>query len=377
VNIIPAGVTVDASKWYNVQIAVLPHGTVGSSLFGFIQEASTLNIVSTINDVVLGATVEKFLMGFVATADTYISRVGIETITSNTLSSVPITAGNVNTVLASTNTTIDGGRITTGYISANRIDAGTITSNKLSTNIALIGGSAYSTGFPYPSGAITGTPAGFRLSSNSAGTSSDPTIYGAYMKGGTIEASTFLYKTTAGLPTKQFITSAYCTYNFVASTSGWYSGVYDGSYTFNLGIYAYNAVTCPTGQRLSQASGNIIEFLSRIEAPVTDQHYATIGTFSLLLGNSVIATFNGHNSGGAFSPTTFNLYGLDISVDILVGVTYDGADTGPTYSGHFYISIKNSSLLTLSGEGELKLKFTHSYQADYLTIQPKFNINNF
>jgi hypothetical protein len=143
-----------------------------------------------INDVVLGATIEKFLMGFVATANTYISRVGIETITANTLSSVPVTAGNVNTVLASTNTVIDGGRITTGYISANRIDAGTITSSKLSTNIALIGGSAYSAGFPYPSGTITGTPSGFRLSSAAAGTSADPTIYGAYIKGGVLDGAT-------------------------------------------------------------------------------------------------------------------------------------------------------------------------------------------
>jgi hypothetical protein len=208
VAIIPAGVTVDAAKWYNVQIAVLPNGTTGSSLFGFIQEAATLNIVSAINDVVLGATVEKLLMGFVATADTYISRVGIETITASTLSSVPVTASNVNTVLASTNTVIDGGRITTGYISANRIDAGTITSSKLSTNIALIDGSAYSAGFPYPSGAITGTPAGFRLSSNAAGTSADPTIYGAYIKGSKLEASDVVITTSAGLTTRSIVSSA-------------------------------------------------------------------------------------------------------------------------------------------------------------------------
>ena len=131
VDIIPAGVTVDPAKWYNVQIAVLPNGTTGGSLFGFIQESATLNIVSVISDVVLGATVEKFLMGFVATADTYISRVGIETITANTLSSVPVTAANLNTALASTNTVIDGGRITTGSVTANQIAAQAITSDKI------------------------------------------------------------------------------------------------------------------------------------------------------------------------------------------------------------------------------------------------------
>lgn len=188
-SIIPGGVTVDPAKWYNVQVAVLPNGTAGGNLFGFIQESATLNIVSVISDIVLGTGIEKFLMGFTVTADTYISRVGIEVITANTLSSVPVTAGNMNTVLASTNTVIDGGRITTGYISANRIAANSITTSKLSTNIALIDGSAYSAGFPYPSGAITGAPTGFRLSSSATGTESDPTIYGAYIKGSYIKGS--------------------------------------------------------------------------------------------------------------------------------------------------------------------------------------------
>jgi hypothetical protein len=214
---------------------------------------------------------------------------------------------------------------------------------------------------------------GFRLKSNAAGTALDPTIYGAYISGGTLEASTFLYKTTAGLPTKQFITSAYATYDFIGASQGHYTG----SYTFNLGVYAYNAVSCPTGQRLSQASGNVIEFLARIEAPTTDTDGGDIESFSLLLGDAVLATYNGQNGYTSFYPNTFNLYGLDITVDSLAGTAYSGSGVGSTYNGHFYILIRNSSLQVLHGEGELKLKFTHSYKSDYLIIQPKFTINNF
>jgi hypothetical protein len=268
---------------------------------------------------------------------------------------------------ASGTTTIDGSKITSGSIKALQIAANTITTNNLTTGITLVNGQVSSSDFT----TIGGT--GFRLKSNASGTSADPTIYGAYIKGGVLEASTFLYKTTSGLPTKQFITSAYSTYNFIGSSHGYYTG----SYTFNLGIYAYNAVSCPTGQRLSQESGNVIEFLARIEAPITDADGGDIESFSLLLGDVVLATYNGQNGYVNFYPNTFNLYGLDITVDSLAGTTYSGSDIGPTYNGHFYILIRNSSLQTLSGEGELKLKFTHSYSSDYLTIQPKFTINNF
>jgi hypothetical protein len=85
---------------------------------------------------------------------------------------------------------VNGGQTTT--INGSKITTGSISSNNLSTNIALIGGSAYSSGFPYPSGPISGTPSGFRLSSTAAGNSSDPTIYGAYIKGGTIDGGKFI-----------------------------------------------------------------------------------------------------------------------------------------------------------------------------------------
>jgi hypothetical protein len=277
-----------------------------------------------------------------------------------------ISAYNPTNYINTNTTTIDGGKITATSLLINNINAlGGIIASYLQAGIASIGNTISSNDFL----AIGGS--GFRLKSNAAGTSSDPTIYGAYIKGGTIEASTFLYKTAAGLPTKQFLTSAYSTYDFVAEGRGYY----DGYYMFNLGVYAYNAVTCPTGQRLSQASGNIIEFLARIESPSTNKYDSgELDTFSLLLGDVVLASHSGHTAaGGRLYPGSFNLYGLSIYVDAYTS----GPDDSNLYTGYFYISISNSSLPTLSGEGELKLKVTHSYTYNTLTIQPKFTINNF
>jgi hypothetical protein len=84
----------------------------------------------------------------------------------------------VNTVLASTNTVIDGGRITTGYINANRIDATTISASNM-----LVNQTVRSSDFTTVGGA------GFRLKSNAAGTYDDPTIYGAYIRGAKLSGS--------------------------------------------------------------------------------------------------------------------------------------------------------------------------------------------
>lgn len=79
-------------------------------------------------------------------------------------------------------TTIDGGHITTNTIDANRIDATTVSASNI-----LVDQTVRSSDFTAVDGA------GFRLKSNAAGTSADPTIYGAYIKGGSIEAATLSY----------------------------------------------------------------------------------------------------------------------------------------------------------------------------------------
>lgn len=76
-------------------------------------------------------------------------------------------------------TTIDGGKITANTVNANRIDASTIAASNM-----LVDQTVRSSDFT----AIGG--AGFRLKSNAAGTYEDPTIYGAYIRGGVLDGAT-------------------------------------------------------------------------------------------------------------------------------------------------------------------------------------------
>lgn len=100
----------------------------------------------------------------------------------------------VNAVNSGQTTTINGGKITTGSITASQIAANSVSADRLlaGTNATTVwtGGGLVSENFDgNPVGSI-GTPTqGFRLSSNAAGTSSDPNIYGAYIKGATLEGT--------------------------------------------------------------------------------------------------------------------------------------------------------------------------------------------
>lgn len=91
-------------------------------------------------------------------------------------------------------TIVSGGYVNTGLVNANSIVANSISADRFmaGTNNATVwqnGGlvSQNFNGNPY--GNIGNPTAGFRLSSAAAGTSSDPNIYGAYLKGSTLSAS--------------------------------------------------------------------------------------------------------------------------------------------------------------------------------------------
>lgn len=104
----------------------------------------------------------------------------------------------------SNTTTINGGKITTGSVTAAQIQASSVSADRLtSTNgssTVWTGGGLISANFNGNVVGSIGSPtAGFRLSSNAAGTlgSNDPNIYGAYILGSIIDASS------------SFITSSY------------------------------------------------------------------------------------------------------------------------------------------------------------------------
>ena len=121
--------------------------------------------------------------------------------------------GVVNEVNNGQTTTINGGRITTGSVTANQIAAKTITANQIAANSVTAdvlqagvsgstvwnGGGLISSNFNgNVSGNIGNPSTGFRLSSNAAGTSADPNIYGAYMRGGTVNGSSIIGGTIEG-----------------------------------------------------------------------------------------------------------------------------------------------------------------------------------
>ena len=131
----------------------------------------------------------------------------------------------VSAVNAGNTTTIDGGKITTGSITAAQIKASTITATEIATkgitadrigsttgnSTVWYGGGLVSANFNGNVHGNIGSPTnGFRLSSNAAGTSTDPNIYGAYIKASTME---FLY---AGIPG----TNNSGRFNYSATASG-------------------------------------------------------------------------------------------------------------------------------------------------------------
>lgn len=116
-------------------------------------------------------------------------------------SSWEVLAYNPATAINTGTTTIDGGKITTNSIIAAQIATGSISADRFmaGTNSSTVwsGGGLVSENFNgNPYGNIGSPTQGFRLSSGAAGTETDPNIYGAYIKGSTVDIETLSVKAT-------------------------------------------------------------------------------------------------------------------------------------------------------------------------------------
>lgn len=115
-----------------------------------------------------------------------------------------VTTANVQNAINNNVTTIDGGKIVTNTLLGNTIKTNTLSANTLvagtGSSTVWKGGGLVSSNFNGNAHGNIGSPtAGFRLSSDAAGTSANPNIYGAYIKGATIEGAALrLESTTAG-----------------------------------------------------------------------------------------------------------------------------------------------------------------------------------
>jgi hypothetical protein len=204
----------------------------------------------------------------------------------------PATAINANT------TTIDGGKITTGSITAGQIAANTITTSKLTTNIGLVNGYVYSSNFNGNVSGNIGTPTqGFRLSSSAAGTSSDPTIYGAYIKGSIVEASKITTSTNIINPMYPDNSGNAIAANSMDYTASYINSLAQGfgyggtmtflGYSYGSGFYSNRILSnTPTFIiSINALSGNIV---TTIEVSVDNTIWQTIKTVS---GTSLVATY--------------------------------------------------------------------------------------
>lgn len=160
----------------------------------------------------------------------------------------------VDAVNAGNTTTINGGKITTNSITAAQIQANSLSADRLiagtSSSTVWSGGGLVSQNFNgNPYGNIGSPTQGFRLSSGAAGTSTDPNIYGAYIKGAIVDGSYMKYSTNS-----LFLT-AYDTlapYAIFSSVNGYGSG-----------LFYFDRLYSPTG------SGDDVYRLSKYNQKVT------------------------------------------------------------------------------------------------------------
>lgn len=194
---------VPTSKWqYNSTLVV--NGTTYNSGFGLSNSAGTgigsefwidASRLKFTNSAKTGSTAPFTIDASGATPQiTFNGKVSFSNVTNvPQLGSTPQEV--VDAVNAGNTTTIDGDKITTGSVTANKIAANTITADRFTSTTGQssvwTGGGLVSQNFNGNVVGSIGTPTqGFRLSSNAAGTSSDPNIYGAYIKGATLEGTT-------------------------------------------------------------------------------------------------------------------------------------------------------------------------------------------
>lgn len=209
-------------------------------------------------------------------------------------------------------TVINGGAISTNTINA----------NKLIVNTTWINGKIQSSDFK-------AWTTGFRLKSNAAGTYTDPNIYGAYIRGGTIRGALLqgtkiatndlIVITDYGIETKIGISGA-CS----KSTSGNY-GVQQ------LGIYAPDDTTAPFGTNIVHRSNNILYFAgqsmgdgyimfakAQTGTGVSGSQYADMkATVYLYKGNRIVGakSFSHNHMKGGVIREVYTIKGFSLCVD--------------------------------------------------------------
>jgi len=199
------GSALDANAWYVVEGIINPT-TGNTDNDGAVRTADGTKVGSVSNfSQPAGST--TLLLGW-QTACT-ISRMKLSKITADTLTgsfaSVDYVDGAVNSLGAMAyedlvesaklgTTVVEGGYIKSDLLTANNIVTGKMYADRLASTTGNTtvweGGGLVSQNFNgNPHGSIGSPTQGFRLSSDAAGTSTDPNIYGAYIKGAVLDGT--------------------------------------------------------------------------------------------------------------------------------------------------------------------------------------------
>lgn len=262
-------------------------------------------------------------------------------------------------------TVIDGGRITTGTVQADRLKAGT------NSSTVWTGGGLISTNFNGNAAGDIGTPtAGFRLSSNAVGTSTDPNIYGAYIKGGIMEATSII-SSSISLRDLQVLTDAGKIARALIMSRGSISG---GTLTFN--IHPYNSTATDRNLVLAASYNqfmftgsithvyslydyydNIVRYYNYSYSGYVIIGYPTSDTISISVsgidGSLLAGNYNYY--GVVETATTINgiafryVVSINSSTGVITRVLYmDNIPTITSFnSSSFYISISSGSVASL------------------------------
>ena len=282
--------------------------------------------------------------------------IAANTITTNEIASNTITASNIasNTITAdrmnvSTLSSISAniGNITAGSISGNIIASQSITADKIDTTNLVV--QNVSSGGASPS---------FEIKANgTAGPNNNANIYGAYIKGSTVEVSSLITLTDAG---------ALTSIQKVLSCVGSVTGV---TVTYTLLVYAYNSTSTNTYKLLRSSNNNPIAVSGKI------------GIYGP--GNSKIMTYLAVANTAA-QTVTVNVY-LGTTLKDTASIPYPGDDNYTEFSvygvlfvyrGLIYpshggiIGLQNNSIELpnyFSGEGSIKIEIVFGASASAIS----------
>ncbi len=118
----------DNSIWYMVQFLVIRSSATIGTTYGIIKRMDTFETVGTIDDIRVGADDTKVILGFIGSdgETIQVARPAMEGMSADVQSIDNITSDTMYSAIENDTTVIDGGRITTGTIDANRIGSGRI-----------------------------------------------------------------------------------------------------------------------------------------------------------------------------------------------------------------------------------------------------------